>query len=332
LAELKSKYQAAKHPRTLAREKKEAVVMQEFCDCIQLHSEDGYITIEGFCNYYLDYNCVLPIEKELYFVNTVNNVWGIGTDKTLVAVSRVGKLEDLIFEKIRQRTHGTEDEGKTVRRYFKHFDLKGFMTYDDFKAAIDAIGCSQSDVDLQALFQKYNTEGRFNYDQFAQMILNKGTGNNPNVNPVFGLHSDNPKSIMDNIAKQLLSRGIYGIRSLVKLFRQFDKNNDHKLDRHEIQHILKLNGQTLAPSEFERIFRHFDKNNDGTINVSEFIRGLRGEMNGARIAVVNRAWAKVAPFAETSSEHLAAQFDVSSSPSFKSGQMSRQEVIAELLD
>jgi Ca2+-binding EF-hand superfamily protein len=75
-------------------------------------------------------------------------VWGIGTDKTLVAVSRVGKLEDLIFEKIRQRTHGTEDEGKTVRRYFKHFDLKGFMTYDDFKAAIDAIGCSQSDVDL----------------------------------------------------------------------------------------------------------------------------------------------------------------------------------------
>ncbi len=163
-------------------------------------------------------------------------------------------------------------------------------------------------------------------------MLNKGTGNIPNVNPVFGLNQENPTQIMIKIAKTLLCKSIYGIRGLVKLFKQYDKNNDLKLDRHEIQHALKLNGQILAPSEFERIFRHFDKNNDGTINVSEFVHGLRGEMNETRKAIVERAWKKVAPFGETSAEHLAAQFDVNSSPAFRNGVMSRQEVLAELLD
>jgi hypothetical protein len=73
-------------------------------------------------------------------------------------------------------------------------------------------------------------------------MLNKGSGNIANVNPVFGLYQENPAQIMQKIAKTLLSKSIYGIRSLVKLFRQYDKNDDHKLDRHEIQHALKLNG------------------------------------------------------------------------------------------
>lgn len=52
--------------------------MQEFCDGIQMHAQDGFISIEGFCNYYLDLNCVLPVEKDLYFLQTVQRVWGIG--------------------------------------------------------------------------------------------------------------------------------------------------------------------------------------------------------------------------------------------------------------
>ncbi len=54
LSDLKNRYQASKHPRTQAREKKESVVLQEFCDGISVYSEDGFISIEGFCNFYLD--------------------------------------------------------------------------------------------------------------------------------------------------------------------------------------------------------------------------------------------------------------------------------------
>lgn len=37
-------------------------------------------------------------------------------------------MENIIFEKIRQRTHGSDDEGKTARKIFRHFDLEGYGT------------------------------------------------------------------------------------------------------------------------------------------------------------------------------------------------------------
>jgi hypothetical protein len=42
-----------------------------------------------------------------------------------VPLARLDKLIDILYEKIRQRTHGADDEGKTVQRFFKHFDLFG---------------------------------------------------------------------------------------------------------------------------------------------------------------------------------------------------------------
>lgn len=65
-------------------------------------------------------------------------------------------------------------------------------------------------------------------------MLLKGTGNQPNVNPVFGLNQENPAQILNRITKTLLCKSIYGIRGLIKLFRQYDRNGDCRLDRQEI--------------------------------------------------------------------------------------------------
>jgi hypothetical protein len=45
-----------------------------------------------------------------------------------VTAERLVELEDTVFEKIRQRTHGADDEGKTAKKIFKHFDVEGFGT------------------------------------------------------------------------------------------------------------------------------------------------------------------------------------------------------------
>lgn len=73
--------------------------------------------------------------------------------------ARVAQLENTLFEKIRQRTHGDDDEGKTVKRFFKHFDLWGYGTIgrDEFKKAMETLGCVFSDVELAAIFNKYDT-------------------------------------------------------------------------------------------------------------------------------------------------------------------------------
>jgi hypothetical protein len=37
-------------------------------------------------------------------------------------------MENTIFEKIRQKTHGADNEGKTARRIFKHYDTELYGT------------------------------------------------------------------------------------------------------------------------------------------------------------------------------------------------------------
>lgn len=106
------------------------------------------------------------------------------------------KLEDILFEKIRQRTHGADDEGKTALKYFKHFDLEGYGTikFPEFRKALEAVGCALTENDALSLFRKYDKsgDGKLDYEEFAAFIALKGTGNNPNVNPSFGLSREPP--------------------------------------------------------------------------------------------------------------------------------------------
>lgn len=256
-------------------------------------------------------------------------------DKSAVSAARLAQLESTVFEKIRQRTHGADDEGKTVKRFFKHFDLKGYGTIGpaEFKQALEALGCVFNTNELKALFSKYdvNQSGKLDFEEFAGMMALRGTGNNPNVNPVFGLTREPPHQVLEKIRSVLRSKGIYGIRELVALFRKFDSNSDSKLDRHEIQWVLKQNGQNLTPSEFERIFKFFDKNGDGFISISEFVRGVRGELEGARAACVNDVWKRIAPKGQLPCNDFAQAFNLQSVEEYRNGKESKVEILERLM-
>lgn len=160
----------------------------------------------------------------------------------------------------------------------------------------------------------------------------RGSGNNPNVNPVFGLNREPPHHIIEKIRNTLKAKGIYGVRSLVSLFKRYDVNCDARLDRNEIQWVLKQNGQNLSPSEFERLYRYFDKNNDGYISTSEFIKGVRGELNAVRVACVADAWRRIAPSGEIGAEEFAHAYDVECSQAYRSGNVTKATVLKELMD
>jgi hypothetical protein len=144
------------------------------------------------------------------------------------------------------------------------------------------------DFEIDALFSKYdtNSNGKLDYEEFAGFFARKGSGNNPNVNPVFGISREAPNQVIDKIKETLKNRGAHGIRGLGIVFRRMDNGRDHKLDRYEFMWGLKENGHNLSPSEFERIFKYFDKNNDGKINYDEFLRGLRGELTDRRKSLI----------------------------------------------
>lgn len=156
--QLRHCFRAQEHPRVTSREKSCQQVCDEFENAIGKYASDDLITCEGFCEYYADWNCVLPWERDTYFCQTVTKVWGLKADPTAVSAARICQLEDTLFEKIRQRTHGADDEGKTVKRFFKHFDLWGNGTIgrEEFKKALETLGCVWNDIELAALFNKYD--------------------------------------------------------------------------------------------------------------------------------------------------------------------------------
>lgn len=287
--------------------------------------------------FYSDSNAVLPLEKENYFIDMVLKTWGINSNAANVPAPRLAELEDIIFEKIRQRTHGADDEGKTVRRVFKHFDLDGYGTieFSEFKKALETIGCLFKEYELEAIFSKYDKDNnrKLDYEEFANWFAIKGSGDNPNVNPCFGIKREPPNQVLEKILKTLKARGAHGIRGLGIVFRRMDNNGDKKMDRHEFMWGLKENGHTLSPSEFERIFKYFDKNNDGKITYDEFLRGVRGDLNDFRKGFVAIAFKKLDKTGNgiVDVEDLLVNYDVTFHPKFRSGEMSKNDILNEFM-
>lgn len=96
---------------------------------------------------------------------------------------------------------------------------------------------------------------------------------------------------------------------------------------------LKENGHTLSPSEFERIFKYFDKNNDGKVSYDEFLRGIRGQLNERRKALVCQAFDKLDKTGDgfVTVEDLVGVYDGSFHPKFKSGEMTQKDILSEFL-
>lgn len=89
----------------------------EFSNGLRARVGTGVVSEDAWVEYYADVNACLPAEKDEYFIDIVLSSWGISQD-AFVTPQRIEELENIIFEKIRQRTHGADDEGKTVKKVF----------------------------------------------------------------------------------------------------------------------------------------------------------------------------------------------------------------------
>lgn len=132
----------------------------------------------------------MPAEKDEYFIDTVLETWGLSED-SYVSPQRIEELEDILYEKVRQRTHGADDEGKTAAKVFRHFDVdeSGLVTFDEFNQVLEAYGLVFKESEISAFFNKIDADGsgKLDYAELTKMLAIKGSGNNPNVNPVWKL-------------------------------------------------------------------------------------------------------------------------------------------------
>jgi len=55
--------------------------------------------------------------------------------------------------------------------------------------------------EMDAIFKKYdsNNNGKLDYEEFSMFFANRGSGNNPNVNPVFGISREPPIKLLKRL-------------------------------------------------------------------------------------------------------------------------------------
>jgi len=262
-----------------------------------MHREKGIITADAFLQYYQELNATLPSEKDSYFVDLVTKTWSAIDTSAFVSPEHMEKLENMVYEKIRQRTGPKEDEGKAFLKAIRYVDTigAGAITIEQFTKVLINIGCPLKPEDIKALFSKFADEGsgKICSDKICNYFALKGSGNNPNVKPKFKVEAEPPNQVLAKVRKTLIERGTLGIRGLGILFRKIDQSGNKKVDRHEFCWAMKENGHILSQLEFDRLFKYFDRNNDDCIIYDEFLRGIRGELNEKRKAIVHEAYKKL---------------------------------------
>jgi Ca2+-binding EF-hand superfamily protein len=292
-SEILQKFNAGAHPRVPTREKTVEEVKQEFQAALNQYGSGNFITEDDFCSLYLSFNGTIPIEQDTYFTSLLVNVWGLNAQQDFIANERVAELEDILYEKVRQRCKGNDDEGKTMMKVFRYFDTDntGAISLGEFNRALEQFGCTFNANEVRALFQKYDADnsGQIDYEEFVKVFARKGAAG-PNQ---FGETREAPNAVLDKIMKELLRRGAHGIRGLGIVFRRMDNNRDRHLDRYEFEWGLRENGHRLSALDMERLFKYFDRSKDGKISYDEFLRAIRGDMNERRRNLVLQAYRKL---------------------------------------
>lgn len=181
----------------------------------------------------------------------VISTWGITSGVDYVSPQRLAQLEQIVFEKIRQKTLPKDDEGITVKKAFKYFDLTDQGTIDirQFAQALAKFGCVFSEKEIVALFNKYDQDrtGKLCFDEFCGLIARMGAGTNPNLNPVFKLAREPPKQTLAKIKGELQKKGQHSVRKMHRVFNNSDKNKQGVLNRQEFQWAMKVHVVALIP-------------------------------------------------------------------------------------
>lgn len=89
----------------------------------------------------------------------------------------------------------------------------------------------------------------------------------------------------------------------------------------------------LTESEAHSVLQHFDKDRSGTVNFSEFLRVLRGDLNEYRLGFIKRAYQKLDANRDgtVKLDDIAKLYDVSRHPDVTQGKMDPKAAYMEFM-
>jgi len=141
--------------------------------------------------------------------------------------------------------------------------------------------------------------------------------------------------IIDKVIAKILERcgGAGGIKGLQRVLAVMDSSGDKRLDKEELKYGLRDYGIELNIRELDEIFLFFDRDRNGFVDISEFLVGIRGDLNERRKKLVRMAF----DILDTDQsgiitvDEVASVYDVSRAPDVISGKKTAEQALKEFM-
>eukprot|EP00981_Chlorochromonas_danica_P004407 scaffold879_cov170-Ochromonas_danica.AAC.22 len=140
--------------------------------------------------------------------------------------------------------------------------------------------------------------------------------------------------IVDKVRNKIVERGgSNGLRSIAKLLSIMDDNGDKRLSRDELRYGLRDYGINLTPTELEQVFLYFDRDRNGFIDITEFLIGIRGDLNNRRKSLVQLAFniLDTDHSGVITVDEILTVYDLNWHPEVRAGKMTVKEAAKDLM-
>ena len=203
---------------------------------------DGLITMEEIRLTMMDFGKEIPkAELSAIFEKVDKN-----KDQRIDFVEFEALIEQLEtkFGKLKTSSTASTTGSNKKQNAFEDFDKDkdGLVSLDEIRLHLLETGKGISEIELQDLFNKADTngDGKIDVTEFTKLV------------------------------ELLRARDSSIDPALLKAFDQFDTDRDGLVSKEEVRSTLRASGKDLSDSELEICFNEADTNKDGKIDVTEF--------------------------------------------------------------
>mmetsp|Transcript_9063 Transcript_9063/g.19427 ORF Transcript_9063/g.19427 Transcript_9063/m.19427 type:complete len:352 (+) Transcript_9063:115-1170(+) len=218
---------------------------------------------------------------------------------TIVGINKIHEMEQMMRDKLQQRTKTGPFQ---LRKTFKYFDRDGSggIDYEEFQRAMDLMGFQFSDLQLLALFARYDDscKGEVDYNEFVEKVMesdfkkivpSQKKSLNMLVSSAFGEDTGAETKILDGDEDSDMDEeelDAFRREEVRKLFDLIDRDDSGCIDRSEVGALLKALGRSdITEEEIEEGFLRLDTDKSGRIEFEEFFAlVMQGKEQGNAVA------------------------------------------------
>uniref|UniRef100_K3WWY2 EF-hand domain-containing protein n=1 Tax=Globisporangium ultimum (strain ATCC 200006 / CBS 805.95 / DAOM BR144) TaxID=431595 RepID=K3WWY2_GLOUD len=325
-------YDARKHPDVLSGRKTEHDVFAEFLDTFGDVDHDGKITFDEWTRYYA--NISASIDDDDYFELMMRNAWHISGGHGWCANSA------------NRRTLVNHADGRATVEEAQNATSRGPAGQRTSTSFCDILGYSNPAA-KSAPSRRVSVANAS--DSFAACLTMVPTSKPPSAAAVPGAtkaalaaqdtpQRDHPVGVQLIIAKLkngLKAKGAHGFCGLSRKFRLMDDDGNGSLNVTEFRKAMKdMELQDLTDADLRLLFQYFDRDRSGSIDLNEFLVGVRDPLNERRVLFVREAFKRMDKDGNGLLEpsDIVEAYDASKHPDVLSGRKTADAVCCEFLE